>query len=202
MRIKRWAAVTLIALSFLGLGFYSGVKYHQAIAEPVVVIEEKEVLVTVYEEVVRYVDVPRLIIKEVPVVTEVVKEVEVVREVEKPVYPQEFENEIQMQSWVFNHEMPVVLIAGEDGRIDFKNIQHDPRYDCDDYATDFEDIALADSYKLTACPVTNGEIWGIKVSDNKGDHVGAWTKVNGVYYYVEPMPVSDEWKIVKIMAAD
>jgi len=194
--------IMTIALGCLVLGFCGGIQYQEATAEPVVVTKEMEIPVPVYEEVVKYVDVPRLVIKEVPVITEIVKEVEVLREVEKPVYPQEFESKEQMESWVFNNEMPVVLIAGEDGKINLIDITHDPRYDCDDYATDFENMALADGYKLTACPVTNGEIWGIKVSDKKGNHVGAWTKINGVYYYVEPMPESDEWKIVKIMAAD
>jgi len=202
MGAKKCVAVMLIVLGCLGLGFCFSVGYHQAIAEPVVITEEREVLIPVYEEIIKYVDVPRLVIKEVSVVTEVLKEVEVVREIEKPVYPQEFENESQMQSWVFNNEMPVVLIAGEDGKINLSDIQHDPRYDCDDYATDFENMAFADGYKLTACPVTNGKIWGIKVSDKKGNHVGAWTKINGIYYYVEPVPIESEWKIVKIMEAD
>jgi len=198
----KYVVIMIIALGCLGLGFCGGIQYQEATAEPVVVTRETEIPVPVYEEVVKYVDVPRLVIKEVPVITEIVKEIEVVREVEKPVYPQEFESKEQMESWVFSNEMPVVLIAGEDGNINLIDITHDPRYDCDDYATDFENMALADGYKLTACPVTNGEIWGIKVSDKKGNHVGAWAKINGVYYYVEPMSESIEWKIVKIMAAD
>jgi len=198
----KYVVIMIIALGSLVLGFCGGIQYQEATAEPVVVTMETKIPVPVYEEVVKYVDVPRLIIKEVPVITEIVKKVEVVQEVEKPVYPQEFESKEQMESWVFSNEMPVVLIAGENGKINLIDITLDPRYDCDDYATDFENMALADGYKLTACPVTNGEIWGIKVSDKKGNHVGAWAKINGVYYYVEPMPESDEWKIVKIMAAD
>ena len=198
----KYVVIMIIALGSLLLGFFGGIWYQGATVEPVVITRETEIPVPVYEEVVKYVDVPRFVIKEVPVITEIVKEVEVVREVEKPVYPREFESKEQMESWIFNNEMPIVLIAGEDGKINLIDIAHDPRYDCDDYATDFENMALADGCKLTACPVTNGEIWGVKVSDKKGNHVGAWTKINGVYYYVEPMPESDEWKIVKIMAAD
>ena len=128
------------------------------------------------------------------------KVVEVSVEVKSPVYPQRFTDKVVAEEWVLSHTLPVVIIA--DRANNLVNPAFDPRYDCDDYADDYETLALSESISLWQAPVTNGRIWGVKVSNTTGNHVGLWTKIDGVFYYVEPQPIADQWRFVKIMEAD
>ncbi len=130
---------------------------------------------------------------------EITRDIEVIRYVEKPVYPQRFNDPDIARDWVLSHTLPVVIIA--DGWSDLTNIA-DPRYDCDDYADDYESLALSAGISLWQAPVTDGQIWGVKVSNVTGNHVGLWTKINGTFYYVEPQPVDSEWRFVELMRAD
>jgi len=87
--------------------------------------------------------------------------------------------------------------------MDLVNPKPNSRCDCDDYSEDYQTLALEAGLILTECPVTNGEIWGVKVTDNMGNHVGCWTKINGTYYYVESSPSGDnQWQLLKIRDAD
>jgi len=143
-------------------------------------------------------------IVEVPVEVDVVqeREIEVVREVERAVYPRRFPDVDSAKGWTLSHALPVVLIADSSGVVRLDKSGHDPRYDCDDYADDYEMLALSDNISLWQAPVTNGRIWGVRVSNTTGNHVGMWTKIDNTYYYIEPQPVEDKWRFVKIMEAD
>lgn len=117
-------------------------------------------------------------------------------------YPERFASAEIARKWVLSHKLPVVLIADEQGVISSQSVNN-PKYDCDDYADDFEKLALAAGISLWQAPVTNGTIWGVQVTENiRGNHVGLWTKIDGVYYYIEPGPAKDEWRFIKIMSAD
>jgi len=131
---------------------------------------------------------------------EVTVETEVVREVEKAVYPYRFADAIAAKAWVLSHRLPVTIIADMPNNL-IDNI-HDSRYDCDDYADDYEALALSENVSLWQAPVTNGCIWGIQVSKKLGNHVGMWTKIDNIYYYIEPQPIDDKWRFIKIMEAD
>lgn len=114
----------------------------------------------------------------------------------------EFESLEQAKSWISKHELPVVLIANEYGTINLDSATHDPRYDCDDYARDLEDLALNDGYKITQVPVINGYVLGVYVTPIPGLHIGNWTRINDVFYYIESSPSTTRWNIVKIRNAD
>ena len=116
--------------------------------------------------------------------------------------PREFETVAQAQAWVDAHRLPLVLIAGADGSVNFNKPVTNQLYDCDDYATDFENAALKEGWKITQVPVTDGKIWGVPVTGLKAYHVGNWTKIAGVYYYIESSPAPDNWKLRRILAAD
>lgn len=132
------------------------------------------------------------IIKEVPI--------EIIKEVEKTIYPQRFDDVDTAKEWILSHTLPIVIFGDRPNNL--INNAHDPRYDCDDYADDYESLALSDNISLWQCPVTNGYIWGVKVSKETGNHVGLWTKINDTYYYIEPQPINDELRFIKVMDAD
>ena len=118
--------------------------------------------------------------------------------------PRFFESVEEAEGWLGNpqNQLPLVFIADEKGVIDFNNYKTNPLYDCDDYAEDYERLALKAGYIITQAPVSNGRIWGVKVTDNEGYHIGNWTKIKNTYYYIESSPSSSRWKLVKIMDAD
>lgn len=116
--------------------------------------------------------------------------------------PQGFPDVETARDWVLSHKLPIVLIAGEDGKVSFTDYSWNPIYDCDDYADDYEAMALSENILLWQCPVSNGEVWGVKVSETTENHIGLWTKINGIYYYIEPQSYEDEWRFVEIISAD
>jgi len=139
------------------------------------------------------------VIKEVPV--EIIKEVEKIVEVEKLVYqmPRFFESAEEAQAWVDENHLPIKFI----GKMDLENYKPDSRYDCDDYSEDYQTLALESGLILTECPVTDGRIWGVRVTDIMEYHVGCWTKIAGTYYYIESSPGGEnQWRLVKIRDAD
>ena len=127
-----------------------------------------------------------------------------------PVYgneplPRYFESIEEAEQWIGNpkNQLPIVFIADENGVADFNNYKGNPLYDCDDYAEDYELLALKAGFIITEVPVSYGRIWGIKVTDNDdANHVGNWTKIKNTYYYIESSPSSSRWKLIKIMDAD
>lgn len=154
-----------------------------------------QAIITVSGELAEAQKLPTLVI-----VTKVVEK-EVI--VEKVVYPQRFTDAEMAKEWVLSHEMPITLVADSSGRVDFSNPKSSSIYDCDDYADDYEAMALSENITLWQAPVTNGKIWGVKVSPlGRDNHVGLWTKIGNTYYYVEPQPLKDTWRFVRIMEAD
>ena len=118
--------------------------------------------------------------------------------------PRFFESVEEAEDWIDNpqNQLPIVFICDENGVVDFNNYKTNPLYDCDDYAEDYERLALKAGYIITQAPVSNGRIWGVKVTDNEGNHVGNWTKIKNTYYYIESSPSTSRWKLVKVMDAD
>jgi len=139
------------------------------------------------------------IIKEVPI--EIIKEVEKIVEVEKPIYqpPRFFESTAEAQAWIDENHLPIKFI----GKMDLENYTPDSRYDCDDYSEDYQALAFESMLIVTECPVTDGKIWGVRVTDILENHVGCWTKINNAYFYVETSPGGEaRWQLVKISDAD
>ena len=137
--------------------------------------------------------------REIVVVT-VYKDVEVVREVIKevpatPRYPVSLE---ELEAFLDKNTLGVILRADSNGFVSLSN----PNFDCDDYATELEARAMRAGLLITAVPVWNGRIWTKQVSPYWSFHVGNWTKIDNVYYYIEPQDTSANWKIVEIMKAD
>jgi hypothetical protein len=93
-----------------------------------------------------------------------------------------------LTTWCASHQLPIHLIASENGTIDLINPVPDPAYDCDDYAKEMMAQAATDGYFLPMCPVVNGKVYQTQVSTLPLNHVGNWTCVGNAAYYVEPWP--------------
>lgn len=201
--------VLLLAVIGLGLvasGYCFG-QYHALHTSTVIPGQENPVVVDNLVYVDRVIEVPGTVEKTYLAEKEAAGFVEIVatvhKETTRTVYPGRFTTVEAAEEWIFSHRLPVVLITDEEGTILLDRVVSDSRYDCDDYADDYEKMALSENISLWQAPVTNGKIWGVQVTENtEGNHVGLWTKIDGVYYYIEPGPTSDEWRLVKIMAAD
>lgn len=127
----------------------------------------------------------------------------IVKEVEKFVPLRRFESVDEARGWITSHQLPVTYIASSGGEVNFNEPSYTPDYDCDDYADDYEQMALEDGILLWQCPVKAGRVWGVKVSPLGGNHIGLFTKIDNAFYYIEPQPlVDDKWKFVKILEAD
>jgi len=130
-----------------------------------------------------------------------IKEVEKIVEVEKPVYqpPRFFESEEEAQAWIDENHPPIKFI----GKMDLENYKPDSRYDCDDYARDYALLAAEQGYIIYEVPVVDGRIWGEKITDIPGGHVGNMLRIDNTYYYVESSPGGGtRWELVKITEAD
>ena len=127
----------------------------------------------------------------------------IVKYIDKPVTPKQFESVEQAENWLAEHHLPVTLISRDNGLINLDRYTFDARADCDDYSQDYQQLALNDGFLLTEVPVYNGRIWDVKVTNAPGLHVGTWTKIDNVYYYVESSPVAKgAYKLIKIKKAD
>uniref|UniRef100_A0A6H2A374 Uncharacterized protein n=1 Tax=viral metagenome TaxID=1070528 RepID=A0A6H2A374_9ZZZZ len=105
-----------------------------------------------------------------------------------------FESEEQLRQWVDENHLTLMMTVNSEG------MKASTTYDCDDYAEDLVKLAESQGYRLMECPVRNGYVWNRKVINIYGMHVGCWTKVNNVYYYIEPNPLMS--KVIKIIEAD
>jgi len=131
---------------------------------------------------------PKIIPLEVPV--EIIKEVPVIVEVEKK-SPQkfgEFEDLAELKGWLKENSLPIVLIAGKDGTVDFLNPKSTGQYDCDDYAEDLQRKALEQGFLMSQQLILNGKIFGVKVSEITGPHMGNLTVIGNDIYYIESIP--------------
>ena len=111
-----------------------------------------------------------------------------------------FDTEEALRAWVAENKLSVVLIADKDGNIPLNNYPTDPRYDCDDYAEDLRRLAESQGYIIMLAPVAYGMIWNIPVIDIPGLHMGNWTLVGTIAYYIEPYPPKS--RVVRIMDVD
>jgi hypothetical protein len=124
-------------------------------------------------------------------------------EEEEATSPRPFNSVQEAQEWLDSHHLPCVLIAGQNGSINLFNPGWDPRYDCDDYARDYQQLALESGYIINLCPVANGQVWGIKVCNFVQSHIGCWVQIDDVYYYVECVPgYANSFKLTRIISAD
>ena len=196
------ALVTLLVLALVGYSYCWGVVYGESSVEPEVIVRTEHINHYIEKPVVRVVEtfVEKKVVEEVPIIKTVTDYID--RPVKKYIPVREPISVEEAQSWVDENNLPKVLVADSNGVIYFNDYKGDSRYDCDDAATDFEDLALAAGLKITQIPVVNGRIWGVKVTDIMGNHVGNWTKINGIYYYIESSPSENSFKLVKIMSAD
>lgn len=131
---------------------------------------------------------PEIIPIEVPV--EIIKEVPVIVEVEKksPREFREFEDLTELKGWFEENTLPIVLIAGKDGSVDFHNSKSTSQYDCDDYAEDLQRKALEQGFLMSQQLILNGKIFGVKVSKITGPHMGNLTVIGNDIYYIESIP--------------
>lgn len=118
------------------------------------------------------------------------------------VIPRAFTSAGEAQDWLDLHHLPVRLVADGTGKIDFSR-QHNDDYDCDDYARDFQQMALENGYIVNLCPVIGGEVWGVKVTVFTETHIACWVQIDDAYYYIETVPgVENSYRLVFIMNAD
>jgi len=117
--------------------------------------------------------------------------------------PRLFNSIQEAQAWLDNHHLPFVLIANQTGAINFSQPQADTRYDCDDYARDYQQLALKSGYIINLCPVIYGRVWGIAVSDVMEAHIGCWVQIDDIYYYIESVPgLDNSYQLTRITSAD
>lgn len=131
---------------------------------------------------------PEIIPIEVPV--EIIKEVPVIVEVEKKVTRKfrEFEDLTELKGWLEENMLPIVLIAGKDGSVDFLKPKSTSQYDCDDYAEDLQRKALEQGFLMSQQLILNGKIFGVKVSEITEPHMGNLTVIGNDIYYIESIP--------------
>ena len=72
--------------------------------------------------------------------------------------------------------------------------QADFSYDCDDYARALRRRALEQGFLMSLQLVSDGEIFGVKVSDFAGPHMGNLSMIGNDIYYIEPS--TDEFCLV------
>jgi len=72
--------------------------------------------------------------------------------------------------------------------------------DCDDYAEYLQRKAAEDGYLLSVCPVMDGKVYGVKVTDVPGAHMGNLAMIGNEIYYIEPQP--GEYQIVFVTYRD
>lgn len=125
---------------------------------------------------------------EVPV--EIIKEVPVIVKVEKksPRKFREFEDQTELKGWLEKNMLPIVLIVGKDGGIDFRNPKSMSQYDCDDYAEALQGKALEQGFLMSQQLILNGKIFGVKVSEITEPHIGNLTVMGNDIYYIESIP--------------
>jgi len=131
---------------------------------------------------------PEIIPIEVPV--EIIKEVPVIVEVEKKSSPKfrEFEDLTELKGWLEENALPIVLIAGKDGKVDFRNSKSTSQYDCDDYAEDLQRKALEQGFLMSQHLILKGKIFGVKVTKITEPHMGNLTIIGNDIYYIESIP--------------
>lgn len=107
--------------------------------------------------------------------------------VEVPVYPscREFSTLAELASWL-DVNMAVLWPVEE--------------FDCDDYAERLQIRAASDGYLLSCHLVENGKIYGIRVSDDTGPHMGNMAIVQNDVFFIEPQP--GIFRIIKICVRD
>jgi hypothetical protein len=137
----------------------------------------------------------------VPVICPVVTEVPVYidKEVMVPRDFRVFDSAEELNEWLEAECLPVTLIAGSTGRISLSSPRTTAEYDCDDYAEELQKKALAQGYLMSQQLVYNGRLFGVKVSEYTGPHMGNLTMVGGDIYYVESIPPH---KAVKVVSRD
>ena len=164
--------LVLLILTLVG-GYFWGVDYGKSSVEPERIVQTEyvnhyiekpatRVLETIFEKKVIQ-GVPTVEYIEVPIIKTFTEYVD--RPVEKHIPIREPISVEEVQSWVDENNLPLNLIADDNGVVCFYDYKGDPRYDCDDYATDFENLALGVGLKITQIPVVNGSVWGVKVTD-------------------------------------
>lgn len=117
--------------------------------------------------------------------------------------PRPFNSVPEAQAWLDQNHLPAVLIADPNGAINFSQPQADSRYDCDDYARDYQQLALKSGYIINLCPVIYGRVWGITVSNLLEAHIGNWVQIDNIYYYIESVPgLDNSYQLTRITSAD
>jgi hypothetical protein len=148
--------------------------------------------------------VERIVTETVKVPSYITIESTIEKIVEVKVPLKEFESVEQLREWITSIEikLPCVMYPAPSGETDFNRQWSDPRYDCDDYATDFQKLAAADGWIVSQCATLNGNVYWVPVTSVSGVHIGNMAKIKGVYYYIETSPSANRWRIVKICDAD
>lgn len=194
------AILSGIAFSYYGI-FLAG----DAVASPV---DARQVQVPVYFPTPEYNVIEKPVIVEKIVTETVEKPVEVIRYIDRntptPVIPIYFNSVEDCESFIDSNrdKLPIMLIANSLGSVSFNSTESNKEYDCDDYARKWERIAMDAGYMFPQVPVVDGKVWGVRVTSIRVNHVGNWTMVDGVYYYLETSPCPDRWNLVRIGSAD
>ncbi len=136
-----------------------------------------------------------------PSVIEIVEEVPVTAEVEKKVVTEfrVFENVMELERWLEENRLPIVVIANTSGYLNLINPAASNQYDCDDYAEDLQRKALQQGFLMSQQLVIDGRVYGVQVSTNPRGHMGNLAIAGDYIYYVNSTPPH---KIVKIVSRD
>jgi hypothetical protein len=131
-----------------------------------------------------YIEVPRPVYINIPV--EVEKPVYITQIVEKsvPVVLQNFPDMVTLADWITKNTM---LFASFDntGTIDFSG-QVSSNYNCVDYATRFQELAMKDGYILNTQIINNRKLNGYIVTDIPGTHMINLARIEEKFYTIEP----------------
>lgn len=160
--------IAIIGLAFCAGGYVGSIPTHSPAVMASDDVITKTEYVTEYLTVIQKVEVP----VEVPIEVIVEVPVEVVKEI--PVGLKFFASPDALKEWIDDNRLPTIWGI--------------PDYDCDDYSIDLVELAEDAGYRLMECPVYRGMVWGsVRVSDtNWARHIGVWTRINDLFYYIEP----------------
>lgn len=180
-RVARMAMVVLFAMFCACLGFVAG---RATFTPKMVEVKVPEVsYITVTQYVPHYIPYPVDRIVTVTVTEKVPVEVIVRRNIPA----RDFASAAAFKEWYGTLDLKALFPASDNETDSY-------------YAAALQKAALERGYSVSQALTRDGEYCGVKVADEKGEHVGNLVLIKGVYYYVEPDP--EKFKIIKLIERD
>ncbi|MCK9369881.1 hypothetical protein M0R04_08255 [Candidatus Dojkabacteria bacterium] len=123
----------------------------------------------------------------------------------------EFSSLEEARKWINDNKLDSILYFSEPDStgkqtLDLDGYKTNPKYDCDDYAGNFQRRAFEAGYNIWQVPVYCGKIWGRTVTmtaDGYAYHIGNMTRIGNGYYYIESSPgAANQWVLQLVAYAD